>query len=121
LKPAIPGFLTSLPNKKLYIGVTSHSQANTIMGLHSELASFAGTFLEGTSSMAPLPSAIAPSPLQKTKAIQWAQELEVDLDDEGLVSLIRIFQADVNAADAYMVLRHDGVQKKWIESTLDAL
>ena len=43
------------------------------------------------------------------------------MDDEMLVSLIQIFQADVNAVDAYMVLKREGVQKLWIESTLLAL
>ena len=80
------------------------SNAEALMGLCSELAMFGGTFLEGTSSLAAPPPVIAPTPSQKTKAIQQAQELELDLDDERLVLLIQIFQTDVNAADAYMAL-----------------
>ena len=110
---------TNTTHKKSRIGVIS--RADAITGLRSELALFNGTFLEGTSSMAPLPPAIAPSPARKMKAIQRAQELEVDLNDEKLVSLIQIFQVDVNAADAYMVLKREGVRKMWIKSTLDAL
>ena len=109
----------STSHKRLRTGVISNAEA--LAGLHSELTVFGGTFLEGASSMAPPPPMIAPSPSRKTKAIQRAQELEVDLDDKKLVSLIRIFQADVNAADAYMVLEREGVRKLWIESTLSAL
>ena len=81
------------------------SNVEALVGLRSELAMFGGTFLKGTSSMAaPLPM-IAPSPSRKLKVIQHAQELELDLDDERLVLLICIFQVDVNAADAYKVLK----------------
>ena len=109
----------STSRKKSRTGVMSNAEA--LVGLRSQLAVFSGTFLEGTSLMAAPPPLIAPSPSRKTKAIQQAQELELDLDDEKLVSLIRIFQADVNAADAYMVLKREGVWKLWIESTLSAL
>ena len=109
----------STSHKKSCMGVMSNAEA--LVGLCSELAAFGGTFLKGTSLMAAPPPLIAPSPSQKTKAIQWDQELELDLDDEKLVSLIQIFQADVNAVDAYMVLKREGVQKLWIESTLLAL
>ena len=39
------------------------SNAEALIGLHSELATFGGTFLEGTSSLAALPPVIAPTPL----------------------------------------------------------
>ena len=123
LKLATSESMTMTPNlmgtthKKPCTRITS--QADTIIGLRSELASFGGTFLEGTSSLAPLPSVIALLPCRKTKAIIQAQELEVDLEDEKLVSLIHIFQTDVNAVDAYMMLKCDGVQKIWVKSTLD--
>ena len=42
-------------------------------------------------------------------AIECAQELETELDDEHLVALIRLFQTDVSAANAYLVLKHDGL------------
>ena len=109
--------LMGTTHKKPRTGITS--QADAIIGPRSDLASFGGTFLKGTSSLAPLPPVIAPSPCRKTKAIIRAQELEVDLEDEKLVSLIHIFQTDVNAADAYMVLKRDRVRKIWVKSTLD--
>ena len=109
----------STSHKKSCTGVMSNAEA--VVGIHSKLAVFGRMFLEGTSLMAAPPPLIAPSPSWKTKVIQWAQELELDLDDEKLVSLIQIFQADVNAVDAYMLLKREGVQKLWIESTLLAL
>jgi hypothetical protein len=45
------------------------------------------------------------------KAIQQAQDLEQDLDDESLAKLICIFQADVDAADAYVVIKREGLHK----------
>jgi len=56
--------------------------------------------------------------VRKTRAITHAQELEVDLDDGKLAALIHIFQSDVNAADAYMVINQAGLRKAWIEDTL---
>ena len=49
------------------------------------------------------------SPEQKMWAMEHAQELETELDDEHLVALIGLFQTDVSAADAYLVLKHDGL------------
>jgi hypothetical protein len=89
-----------------------------LQGLTAELSAFGQIFLEGTSSARlPLPS-LAPSPSRKTKAIQRAQELEEELDDDRLAALIRVFQADVSAADAYLVIKRDGLRKAWIASTL---
>ena len=88
-----------------------------LQGLTAELSTFGQTFLEGVSSATPPPS-LAPSPSRKTKAIQRAQDLEEDLDDDRLAALIRVFQADVNAADAYLVIKRDGLRKAWIASTL---
>jgi hypothetical protein len=50
-----------------------------------------------------------------------AQELEEDLDDEKLATLIWIFQSDVNAANAYMVIKWPGPRKAWIENTLPSI
>jgi hypothetical protein len=71
-------------------------------------------------STPPLPT-LAPSPSRKTKAIQRAQELEEGLDDDKLAALIRVFQADVNAADAYLVIKRDGLRRAWIASTLGGI
>ena len=97
------------------------SSAGALQGLTAELNSFGDTFLEGVALAAPMPSTLAPSPLRKTRAITRAQELEVDLDDGKLAALIRIFQSDVNAADAYMVINRAGLRKAWIENTLPIL
>lgn len=89
-----------------------------LQGLREELSSFGQTFIEV--STPPVPS-LAPSPSRKTKAIQRAQELEDELDDVRLAELIRVFQADVNAADAYLVIKRDGLRKAWIASTLGGI
>lgn len=106
---------TSTIQKKTQRDVSS---AGALQGLTTELSSFGDTFLEGIALAAPVPSTLAPSPVRKTRAITHAQELEVDLDDKKLVALIRIFQSDVNAADAYMVINMAGLRKSWIEDTL---
>ena len=46
------------------------------------------------------------------------QELEADLDDEQLLSLIDLFQANVSAADTYMTLKQDGLRKAWVHSKI---
>ena len=43
------------------------------------------------------------------------------MDDEHLVALIGLFQTDVSAANVYLVLKCDGLQKVWVESKLSAL
>ena len=105
--------MTSTVSKKCAI-----SGASAVHGLTAELSAFGDTFLEGIAMAVPQTSTLAPSPLHKTKAILRAQELEEDLDDGKLAALIRIFQSDVNAADAYMVIKCLGLRKAWIEDTL---
>jgi hypothetical protein len=51
-----------------------------------------------------LPHASAP-------AICQAQELETDLAIEHVVALIHIFEGDVSAVDAYMVLKREELRK----------
>ncbi len=89
-----------------------------IQGLSADLNSFGDTFLEGITWATAAPSTLAPSPVCKTRAITRAQELEVDLNNGKLAVLIHIFQSDVNAADAYMVINQAGLRKAWIEDTL---
>jgi hypothetical protein len=89
-----------------------------LQGLTAELSAFGQTLLEGASLSAPPVPLLAPSPSRKTKAILRAQELEDGLDDGRLAALIRVFQADVCAADTYLVLQKEGVRKEWILSTL---
>jgi hypothetical protein len=92
-----------------------------LQGLTAELSTFGQTFLEGVTSTVPPPPLLAPSPSRKTKAIQRAQELEDELDDDRLAALIRVFQADVNAADAYLVIKREGLRRAWIASTLGGI
>jgi len=61
-----------------------------LQGLTAELSAFGQTFLDA--STAPLAPSLAPSPLQKTKAIQYAEELENELDNDRLATLIWVFR-----------------------------
>ena len=103
------------PSSKRHKEITGPA---ALQGLRAELSTFGQSFIEVTTPPTPL---LAPSPSQKTKAIQRAQELEDELDDDRLAALIRVFQADVNAADAYLVLKRDGLRKAWIASTLGGI
>jgi len=89
-----------------------------IQGLSADLNSFCDTFLEGITWATAAPSTLAPLPVRNTRAITRTQELEVNLDNGKLAVLIHIFQSDVNAADAYMVINRVGLCKAWIEDTL---
>ena len=95
--------------------------ASALQGLSADLNTFSETFLEGIALAAPPTTALVPLPLCKTRAILHAQELEEDLDDGKLAALICIFQSDVNAADAYMVIKRPGLHKAWIDDTLPAM
>lgn len=67
------------------------------------------------------PTALELSPNRKRNAIERAEELETELDDERLVQLINIFETDVSAADAYMVIKRDGLRKAWVKAKLAPL
>jgi hypothetical protein len=116
---------TSTASKKPHRATSSTQRASSgagaLQGLTAELNAFGDTFLEGIALAAPPTTALAPSPLRKTRAILRAQELEEDLEDGKLAALIRIFQSDVNAADAYMVIKRPGLRKAWIDNTLPAM
>jgi hypothetical protein len=64
------------------------------------------------------PTGLQASPLQKRHAVRSAEEHEGDLDEEDLITLVDIFTADVSAADTYMELRQDGLQKAWVANRL---
>ena len=91
-----------------------------LQGLRAELSTFGQTYRDGISSAIPQLPLIAPSPSRKTKAIQCAQELEKGLDNDRLAVLIQVFQADVSAADAYLVMDREGLWKAWITCTLES-
>jgi hypothetical protein len=111
--------MTSVTSTVLKKRATSSTSA--VQGLTAKLSVFGDTFLEGIVMAAPPTPTLAPSPLHKIRAILRAQELEEDLDDGKLAVLIHIFQLDVNAADAYMVIKCPGLRKAWIEDTLPAM
>ena len=86
-------------------------------GISSSLVEFNGIFQDGLESMAN-PRDVDTTPKRKRAAMTRVQELEADLDDEQLLSLIDLFQADVSAADTYMTLKRDGLRKAWVHSKI---
>jgi hypothetical protein len=51
------------------------------------------------------------SPLCKCYAILSAQEVEVELTDQQLITFVNLFHSDVEAADIYMELNCKGLRK----------
>ena len=80
------------------------------MSLSDQLSDFTDAFQVGMAANIQ-PCTVLSSPEQKMQAMEHAQELETELDDECLVALIGLFQTDVSAADVYLVLRCNGLQK----------
>ncbi len=65
------------------------------------------------------PLAAMPStPQRKQKAMLRAQELETDLSDAQMVSLINLFQQEAGAADAYLVIQREALRKAWVQNKL---
>jgi hypothetical protein len=91
--------------------------AGALQGISSGLLEFNGIFRDGLESMAN-PCGIDATPKRKKDAMTRVQELEDDLDDEQLLSIIDIFQADVSAADTYMTLKREGLRKAWVRSKI---
>ena len=58
------------------------------------------------------------SPEHQSKAIDLPQELESYLDDDCMVVFIDLFKANTAAADVYLAIKHDSLQKKWVEKQL---
>ena len=58
------------------------------------------------------------SPVQKWKAMDLAQELEDYLNDNDLSSLLELFETNVMAADAYVTIKQEGLQKTWVQRKL---
>ena len=78
------------------------------MSLSDQLSDFTDAFWAGTAANIQ-PYTVLSSPEKKMQAMECTQELETKLDDEHLVALIGLFQIDVSAADAYFVLKCDGL------------
>ncbi|KAG1783289.1 hypothetical protein EV702DRAFT_1191719 [Suillus placidus] len=68
--------------------------------------------LEPTPETSPLDSI----PIRKQKAIVKVQK--EDLGDDDILSLIKLSQADVDSADAYLAIEKDGVRKLYLSSCL---
>lgn len=88
-----------------------------LMNLSDQLSDFTDAYRAGTAAEAS-PRDFASSPERKRMAMERAQELESDLDDTRLVALIGLFRKDVSAADAYLVLKREGLRKVWVETEL---
>jgi hypothetical protein len=58
------------------------------------------------------------SPVRKRKVMDLAQELEDDLSDNDLSSLLELFETNVMAADAYMTIKRDGLRRTWVQRKL---
>ncbi|KAI9437169.1 hypothetical protein H4582DRAFT_2077549 [Lactarius indigo] len=91
--------------------------AGALQGISSGLVEFDGIFHEGLESMGN-PCGIDATPKWKKVAMTCVQELEDDLEDEQLLSIIDLFQADVSTADTYMTLKREGLQKAWVHSKI---
>ena len=108
-----PSSSSSFINKKVGTGPVA------LLALTDQLSDFTDAFRAGTAAEMQ-PHTVASSSEQKMRAMEQAQELESELDDTRLVALLGLFQSDVSAADAYLVLKRDGLRKVWVESKLAA-
>lgn len=61
------------------------------------------------------------SPERRAKAMHLFQEQESYLSDDCIVAFIDLFRMDTAAADAYIVLKRDGVRKAWVQKQLKGL
>jgi hypothetical protein len=59
-------------------------------------------------------------PLHKHRAIRSAQEVEVELTNRQLITLVNLFHSDVGAADTYMELKREGLRKAWVMDQLES-
>jgi hypothetical protein len=83
-------------------------------GLGDRLAEFNEVFRANNEPQRGAGTGIESTPARKRIAICRAQELETDLEIEHVVVLIHIFEADVSAADAYVVLKREELRKLWV-------
>ncbi|KAJ6554104.1 hypothetical protein B0H10DRAFT_1231841 [Mycena sp. CBHHK59/15] len=59
-----------------------------------------------------------PNPPIIVSAIQRAQRLESWLDDESLLPLIEILEANPSASESYSAIEQDGIRVKWVRRKL---
>lgn len=87
-----------------------------LLNLNGILGDFmaAETNTPGSSS-----KAIPPTPQRKQRAMKRAEKLEIHLPIPKLVALLNLFQKDVTAADAYLVIQGEPLRKAWVNDKLD--
>ncbi|RPD70630.1 hypothetical protein L226DRAFT_525741 [Lentinus tigrinus ALCF2SS1-7] len=90
------------------------SGAQALTGMTGQLDNFNDTMHK----ILTLEQGDASTPQCKQKAMIQVQQLETDLSDDQLVSLINIFQLQAGAADAYLVLQREGLRKAWVQDKL---
>lgn len=105
--------------------------SSALNNLSEQFADFADTFRTHTQrktsssaadrNLAMLQPAQQSSPVRKSLAMQHAQNDERDLPIDDLIALIDLFQSDVTAADAYLVLEMPGLRRQWVENKLTGL
>jgi hypothetical protein len=101
-------------------GGSSKSQCLTMLVALEELGGKVSTSINtATTALQEVVSGrlIEPAPVRKQRAIRQVQE-EQDLDDHEVLTLIKVFQSDVTAADSYLNITRDGVQKLFLAGYL---
>ena len=67
-------------------------------------------------------SSTAPTtPQRKIQAANYAQEIEDELDDDELTSLLNVLQEEPHAADFYLSLKRDNLRKNWVKRKIAPL
>lgn len=94
------------------------SSASALQEISAGLADFNETFRHSMTGSKP---GVQASPVRKGIAMQRLQELEDDLTDDQIVSLLDLFQKDVTEADTYNNIKREGVRRTWVQSRIDSL
>ncbi|KAM5537002.1 hypothetical protein V8D89_009331 [Ganoderma adspersum] len=89
------------------------TQLHNLNGLLGDFMA-AETDTSGSSSQA-----VPPTPQRKQRAMQRAEKLETHLSIPKLVSLLNLFEKDVGAADAYLVIQGELLRKAWVDDKLN--
>ena len=93
--------------------------AQALHVIAEEFLDFNDSFWSATTGLSQH-SNVEATPVWKHKAIVYAQDVEMDLSDNQLVSLIGIFESNVSAADSYLALKHNTLQKAWVSNKLSS-
>jgi hypothetical protein len=88
-----------------------------MVALGGHINSFTNAFHVATGTA---PTNMEVSPLHKCRAIQSAQEVEVELTNQQLIALVNLFCSDVGVADTYMELKCEGLRKAWVMDQLES-